>query len=583
MENTDKSADAGSFAGHRALLESSPPAKTPAGRLLRGCAFTVALLMVLVVALGTPSPFGYAYAEGSSGAAGKKESVQTVAQKAPSGEQTREQEAGGEGSGAQQPTAPLSTTQGSVKINGKELAYSATAGYLTIKDASGKHKAEIFFVAYMCNEGAQTRKSQSARPVTFAFNGGPGASSVWLHLGAFGPKTIPVESEGRLSAAPQQLVDNPYTWLPFTDLVFIDPVGTGFSRAAPDEDPKEFWSVKEDLESVAEFIRLYCSKFDRWLAPKFIAGESYGGTRAAALASYLQERCNMLLQGVVLISPALNFQTIYFDPGNDLPYMVFLPAYTATAWYYKKLPPELQQCKLEEVLAESERFAATEYSVALARGSALSGEERSAVAGKLSRLTGLSKEFLERIDLRPDQPIFSKELLSSGGKSAARLDSRFAAINTNPAGCAPDFDPSLFYTAGVYGGAMEAYARRDLHFETDREYETLNSQVNASWNWRTSPSGQGYLYVADNLRDAMTKNQNLQVFIASGYFDLGTPYSATTYTVDHMGLDPSLRSNITMAFYPAGHQMYIHRPSHEKLCADAAAFYRKALENEEAP
>jgi carboxypeptidase C (cathepsin A) len=329
------------------------------------------------------------------------------------------------------------------------------------------------------------------------------------------------------------------------------------------------------VESVGEFIRLYCTKYNRWLSPKFIVGESYGATRAAALSSHLQDRYSMLLNGIVLISPVLNFQTISFDPGNDLPYVVYLPAYTATAWYHGKLAPELQK-DFASTLAAAEQFAVSEYNTALAKGSRLTPAERSGIAEKLSYFTGLSTDFIDKVDLRVDQMAFSKELLRDVRRTVARLDSRFQGIDADVVGRTPEYDPSLFTTAGAYGTAMRAYLRTVLQFESDRDYEVLNSQVTGAWNWQSAVHGQGYVYVADNLRDAMTKNEYLKVFVGNGYYDLGTPYFATWYTVTHLGLDPALAGNVTVSFYPAGHQMYMHQPSDEKLSAEVAEFYKGA-------
>jgi carboxypeptidase C (cathepsin A) len=465
----------------------------------------------------------------------------------------------------------LLVTRHTIGIGGVGIEYEATTGYLELKDDSGKHKADIFFTAYV----KDTDWADTGRPITFAFNGGPGAASVWLHLGALGPKSVRVEEDGKLLPAPHGLIDNPNTWLPFTDLVFIDPVGTGLSRAASGEDPKQFWSVQGDVESVGEFIRLYCTKYNRWLSPKFIAGESYGATRAAALSSYLQDKFSLLLNGVVLISPVLNFQTISFDPGNDLPYVVYLPAYTATAWYYGKLAPELQK-DFASTLAAAEQFAVSEYNAALAKGAGLAPAERSEIVEKLSYFTGLSTDFIDKVDLRIDQMAFSKELLRDARRAVARLDSRFQGIDADVVGRAPEYDPSLFTTAGAYGTAMRAYLRTELQFESDLDYEVLNSEVTGAWNWQSAVRGQGYVYVADNLRNAMTKNSYLKVFVGNGYYDLGTPYFATWYTVTHLGLDPGLAGNVTVSFYPAGHQMYMHRPSHEKMSTEVAEFYRDA-------
>ncbi len=479
----------------------------------------------------------------------------------------------------------LSSTRRSIKIGDQVIDYRATAGYLPIVDADGKHKADIFFTAYVKETDASASAQRqgrgevrdASRPVSFAFNGGPGAASVWLHLGALGPRMAAVEGNDRLLPPPYELTDNPFSWLAFTDLVFIDPVGTGYSRPASGEDAKQFYSVKNDIESVGEFIRLYCTRFNRWPSPKFLVGESYGTTRAAALASHLQDRHHILLTGVVLVSPVLDFQTILFTEGNDLVYFIYLPAYTATAWYHKKLPPDLQ-ADLEKALSEAEQWALSDYLTALAAGSALSPEVRKTVVEKLSRLTGISAATVDKANLRIDQVLFARELLAGERKIVGRLDSRFTYDNSNPTNCGSTYDPILFTTAGIYGTVMRDYVRRDLGFETDIPYEALNDKVVGNWDWHSGMGGrQGYVYVTDNLREAMMENPNLHVLMAGGYFDLGTPYYAARYSANHLGLPPSLRGNLTLAFYEAGHQMYTHKPSHEKLFKDAAAFYGHAV------
>jgi carboxypeptidase C (cathepsin A) len=452
-------------------------------------------------------------------------------------------------------------------IGGKPFAYTATAGYLPMKDESGKLKANIFFTAYT-KDGASPR-----RPITFAFNGGPGSSSVWLHLGALGPKRVLMTDEGWALPPPYRLVDNEQTWLAFSDLVFIDPVTTGYSRPAEGEKPEQFHGIQEDLQSVGDFIHLYATKYGRWAAPKFLAGESYGTTRAAGLSGYLQQRHGMYLNGIVLVSTILNFQTAYFNVGNDLPFILFLPTYTTTAWYHKKLPPDLQG-DLEKARAESEKFAMTDFTLALMKGDRLSGSERQAIVQKLSRLTGLSAAFLEENDLRVTLPEFNRELLRSEHRIVGRLDSRFTAVDGVGGGQGIASDPSYAAIYGPYTAMLNDYLRTELKYENDLPYEILTSRVRP---WNYAPYENQYVNVAETLRGAMTQNPALKVFVAAGYYDFATPYFAAQYTVDHMGLDPSLAKNVSIEHYPAGHMMYIQKASLEKLTKDIAAFFASAL------
>lgn len=467
--------------------------------------------------------------------------------------------------------APVST-QHSILIQSQPLEYTATSGYMSMKDAEGKHKANIFYTAYTKKntEGGQSR------PLTFAFNGGPGSSSVWLHLGALGPRRIVLGEEGNPPQPPYELVDNTYTWLAFTDLVFIDPVGTGYSRPAKEEKREQFHGIEEDIASVAEFIRLYTTQQQRWLSPKFLAGESYGTTRAAGLAGYLQERYGMYCNGLLLISTVLDFKTILFTPGNDLPYALYIPAYAATAWFHKKLAPQLQR-NLHTTIAEAHAWAMSDYILALLQGDTVSDKQSRSIAAKLARYTGVSQEFALQNNLRIPLHRFTKELLRRERRAVGRLDSRFLGIDRDAAGEQFDYDPS--YDAVILGpftAALNDYIRSELAYENDLPYEILSSDVHP-WNWGSAD--KGFPSVTETLREAMTKNPFLKVFFANGYYDLATPFSAAEYTVHHLGLDTSLRANITMEYYEAGHMMYIQRASLEKLRNDAMCFMANAVPN----
>lgn len=466
----------------------------------------------------------------------------------------------------------LSVTHHSVIINGKVFQYTATAGCLpiTMKTKTGEHAAHMFFVAYTMDQ----EEDEFERPITFAFNGGPGASSVWLHFGALGPKRVPMSQRDKLLSPPYKLADNEYSLLDMTDLVFIDPVGTGYSRVSEKQDPKEFYGVEGDIQSVGEFIRLYVTRYNRWLSPKFIAGESYGTVRGVLLASYLHDTYGMDINGLVLVSAVLNFQTFSFGPGNDLPFIMFIPTFAATASYHKKLPPH-SEGDLQMFLKEVERWALNEYIVALARGDTLPDSETNKIVDKLSRYTGLPHNYIKNKRFRVTRSDFRSELLRAENRTVGILDSRFTILAPSD----KDFfdDPDIVATIGPYVAALTHYLRNDLKYENDLPYVFLSQEANQSWNWGSA--SQGYPSVMDTLREIMSKLRYLKVFIASGYYDLDAPYFATIYNVNHLGLDPSLQSNITLQFYEAGHQMYTDLPSLKKLKADVSAFIKGSYFN----
>jgi carboxypeptidase C (cathepsin A) len=463
----------------------------------------------------------------------------------------------------------LTETTHTATIGGETFEYKAAAGTLLLKEEDGKTTASVFYVAYT-KSGV---KDLAKRPLTFTFNGGPGSSSVWLHMGAFGPRKVVSGDAGALAPPPARVVDNELSLLDETDLVFIDPVTTGYSRPAPGESGKQFHGVEQDVQSVGEFIRLYTTRHGRWGSPKFLAGESYGTTRAAGLVGYMQDRHGMNFNGVVLISSVLNFQTLRFDEGNDLPYVLFLPSYTATAWHHKKLPAELQADR-KKALAEAEQFAQGEYATALLKGDNLGADERSAVRKKLARLTGLTEEFVGRCNLRIEILRFTKELLRGERETVGRFDSRFRGADADAAGERPEFDPSYAAVQGAYTAALNQHLRGSLKYESDLPYEILTSRVQP---WDYGNARNRYLNVSPTLRQALTRNRDLRVFVACGYYDLATPYFAADYTFAHLGLEPALAKHVTFAYYDAGHMMYVHPASHEKLKKDLSEFLKSAL------
>jgi carboxypeptidase C (cathepsin A) len=464
----------------------------------------------------------------------------------------------------------VSKTQHTISIGGQSIAYTATAGTAVLRRDDGTATASIFYIAYT-KDGVT---DAARRPLTFAFNGGPGSSSIWLHMGTLGPKRVVLDKEGNPPVPPYRYIDNEYSILDATDLVFIDPVSTGYSRAVPEADAKNFHGFTSDIQSVGEFIRLFISRNARWASPKFLMGESYGTTRAAALSGYLQRTLGMNLNGIVLISSILNFGTARFEPGNDLPYPLFLPTYTATAWYHKKLAKDLQSGGLRKAVEEASKYAMGEYTLALMKGDAQSAQERQQTAQKLARLTGLSAKFIEQSNLRVPIFRFTKELLRDERRSVGRFDSRVTGIDYEAAGDGPDYDPSFASVQGAYTAAWNQYVRTDLKFETDSTYEVLTGKVNP---WSYKEFENRFVNVADTLRGAMTQNPALQVYVAKGYYDLATPFFAAEYVMNHLQLDPSLRPHVSMGFYEAGHMMYTHLPSLQKLKVDVAKFVAGCL------
>jgi carboxypeptidase C (cathepsin A) len=455
-------------------------------------------------------------------------------------------------------------THHEVRIGEKVLKYTATAGLMPLRDDEGKLEARIFYIAYTADDSGEPRR----RPLMFSFNGGPGSSSVWLHLGALGPKRVNLPEEASIPSPPYRLVDNGESWLDRTDLVFIDPVGTGYSRAVRPELNKKYHGLKGDIASVGEFIRLYLTRSERWTSPLYLVGESYGTTRAAGLAGHLAD-LGIAFNGIILISSVLDFQTLQFGRTNDLPYILFLPSYTATAWYHKKLPADLQQAGLRQVLEEAERWADDEYRSALARGDRLPAAERAAVVARMARLTGLSERFLDLNNLRVSQSQFGRELLRDQRRAVGRFDSRYLGIVENPGGSSPEFDPSLAAVRPAYTATFNQYVRSSLGYKSDAPYHILGGLV-GNWDW--GPSGSGYPETAAALRDAMAQNPHLKVLVASGFYDLATPYTGTEDTLAHMKLDPALRPNVRVEMYEAGHMMYVHPASLAKLKRDAARF-----------
>jgi carboxypeptidase C (cathepsin A) len=470
---------------------------------------------------------------------------------------------------AVQKDEPPIVTKHSARLGSRTLNYSVTTGFMPIKNAvSGETEARIFYMAYTLDGVSDPR----SRPLMFSFNGGPGSASVWLHLGALGPRRVKMLDDGMMPAPPYEMVDNDQSWLDQTDMVFIDPVGTGYSRASKPELAAKFFGVNGDIESISEFIRMYLGRNERWASPLFLVGESYGTTRAAGLSNHLFER-GIGLNGIILVSTVLNFQSIRFADNNDLPLVLIFPSYTATAWYHKRLPAELQRKPLREVLKESEEFAANVYGPALLRIDRLSAAEKQTLGERFAALSGLNRTFVEHNNFRVDLGEFNKELLREQRRTTGRLDSRFVGFDKDSAGDGVDFDPSMTAIRTPYTAVFNDYVRRQLNFKSDVEYYILGGGITGPWNWNTN---NAYADTSQALSSALRKNPYMMVLVASGDYDLATPYFAAEYTVSAMNLDPQLRQNFSFAYYEAGHMMYIEKNSLKKLKDDVARFMQTA-------
>jgi carboxypeptidase C (cathepsin A) len=451
---------------------------------------------------------------------------------------------------------PAVVTRHSMQLHGKRLDYTATTGMLAIRDEkSGASEGYMFYVAYTRDGSGDP----ATRPLTFVFNGGPGSSTVWLHMGAFGPKRVKLLSDGGLPAPPYGYEDNPYTLLDASDLVFIDPVGTGYSRAATPKLGDKFWGVNEDIAAMGEFIRLYLSRYERWASPKYLAGESYGTTRAAGLSGSLADE-GIAFNGITLISTILDFN---LDDGDNAA-IYYLPSYTAIAWYHKRLPADLQSQTVEQVTAAAEAWAGTGYRLALAKGSKLTSAERQAVVDTLARFTGLPKPVVDQYNLRISLGLFDTELLRDQRKTVGRLDGRFTSFSMNNGSQRPAFDPSMSSIRLSYTPVLNDYVRRELGYKDDMRYYILGGGFD---DWKPQREGSA-TDVTPSLEAAFAQNPYMKLFVAMGYYDTATPYYAVEYTIDHLAISPQARTNITTGYYAAGHMVYIDNPSMKQFRAD---------------
>jgi carboxypeptidase C (cathepsin A) len=458
---------------------------------------------------------------------------------------------------------PPVVTHHQINVGGKLLHYTATAGRMPIKDEAGSIDAEMFYVAYTL-DGADT----PARPVTFAFNGGPGSASIWLHMGALGPRKVVMQPEGWMPAAPYRLEDNASTPLDRTDLVLVDAVGTGWSRPADTARGKKFWGVKGDIAGFGEFIRMYVTRNERWSSPLYLLGESYGTTRSAGISEYLQDR-GMAFNGIILLSSILRFSTVETTVGNDEAYALTFPTYTMIAAYHKKLAPDLMQ-DLAKTRAEVEKWVLTDYTAALQKGDGLSPQERSAVIDQIARYTGLSKADVDEANLRIDVRWFTHRLLADQKLRVGRLDGRYTGPDPKGYLDTPFYDPSSSASSPPFTSVFNDYVRRELNYKTDMPYMVSSRDANQNWDW--GKADEGFPDTAPDLRAAMVKNPYLKVLVMEGFYDLATPYFASTYTMDHMDLGPQYRKNISYATYDAGHMVYMRQPDLQKLKRDVVTF-----------
>jgi carboxypeptidase C (cathepsin A) len=461
---------------------------------------------------------------------------------------------------------PPVVTHHTISLDGKSLAYTATAGRLPLKRADGKIEAEMFFVAYTL-DGQEAAK----RPLTFAFNGGPGSASVWLHMGALGPKRVVLQQNGFMPAAPYRVEDNPDTILDRSDIVMVDAMATGYSRAANAELTKKFLGVKGDVQAFGEFIRLYLSRYERWSSPLFLLGESYGTTRAAGLSGYLADH-GIAFNGVTLLSTAVDFATLEWSHTNDLPYFLLVPSFSMIAAYHHKLPADLT-ADINKTRDEVVRWSLNDYAQALSKGDTLTPDEHRKIVEQLSRYIGLRTDVIEAHDMRIDVPTFMRELLLDQKLISGRLDGRFTSPNPGER----FYDPTSAAILPPYTSAFYNYLRTDLNYQTDMPYRVFayDEPVFQKWDWGNAE--QGYPSTADSLRSAIIKNPYMKVLVMEGYYDLATPFAAANWTIDHLNLDAKYRQNISYATYDSGHMVYIDRPSHDKMKKDLVDFMEKCL------
>lgn len=464
------------------------------------------------------------------------------------------------------PKEESSVTDHTIRLGGETIPYKATASTTLLKNDKDEPTASMFSVAYTRSDV----KDPSQRPIAFLYNGGPGSASVWLHMGAFGPRRLVTKSAAPTGSSPYDVVDNADCLLDKTDMVFIDPVGTGFSRAVGQAQNKDFWGIDPDVHSIAQFISIYLSRNNRWNSPKFLIGESYGTFRSVALGQYLQSRDGIYVNGIVLISTVLNLNTLQFNTGDDMPYIYYLPSYAAAAWYYRTLKNRPDD--LDAFVKDARQFASTEYAAALMKGSNLTDSEKSEIAKKISSFTGLSEDYVIKADLRVTSGQFRAELDRSRGLTVGRYDSRYSGPTYDLLTEHAEYDPSFSAVSGAFTAGANRYIRQDLKFNPEQTYQVLPEDVGQNWDWKhnAKPGAPSNPNVEGDLVDALIANSSLQVEAENGYFDMATPFFATEYTMDHLGLPGNLRAHIHFQYYESGHMIYLNESALPKLKANIA-------------
>ncbi len=458
----------------------------------------------------------------------------------------------------------ISVTHHTTKIDGKSITYTVNTGTMVLRDEDGKPKASVFFIAY-----TKDQENSATRPVTFFFNGGPGSASLWLDMGIMAPMHPDMAPNGQQPAPPYNLVENPNSPLDVTDLVQIDAMNTGYSRPAKGVKETDFTGARNDIAMFGEFIRDYLDKYQRWDSPKYLFGESYGTFRSAGLASELQDNEGIELNGIMLLGTVLDYQYISQSPTNDIGYSTFLPTYTATAWYHKKLPPDLQKETLKQVVQQSRDYAFGDYMVALAKGNALTPAERTAVAAKVARFTGLSPQFVDNTNLRIDAGAFRTELLRDQREMVGRYDTRMIGINGNASSLRQDYDPSDVAPTGAFMSAFMHYLHADLDYTSDLQYY-IGSH---SGRWDFGGSGEnGYPSEVDALREAMAKDPYLHVMVGAGYYDTATPFANAEYSFNHLGFDKTYADRVDFKYFESGHMAYLNQTSARELKSDIVDF-----------
>ena len=450
------------------------------------------------------------------------------------------------------------TSEHSIEIDGQPISYRAVVGSILLRNQEEEVTAELFYTAYL--RTGKDGEPDSSRPVMFSFNGGPGSASFWLHMGIMGPRRVVTPEVGPQGPPPYEVEDNAYSVLDKTDIVMIDPVGTGLSRPAGSAEGKDFWGLEQDAASLAQFVRRFLTQYNRWNAPRYLLGESYGTTRSAVLARHLQ-RSNIDLNGIVLVSSVLDFNTIGFPDGSIVPYVVNVPSYAVTSEYLGVLPGG-KPADLNTFMKEVEQWAISDYAAVLFAGSAVDPGKRSQVIDQMHRYTGLSKEYLDNANLRVSAPEYEKELLRDKGLVVGRLDARFTGPTGDVFGRFPSHDPQSTAISSAYTSAWNSYLRSELNYDGEREY--VPSGMARPWNWERRGSGGGFGFggipnVAPDLATVLTRNPKLEVLLINGIYDLATPYFAAVWTFDNLNLPADLRDNIERADFAAGHMMYVEQ------------------------